>query len=933
MLPLERLEALDQQLSTLLAGLPVLSPGAIASPATLTRLHGDLASFWAAADAHGSTRKQQLASLRQQQLLAELELRLADQTLNNDAIGLLRTCLALPLAWQRQHLPAAQRPEVYRPLFSTASPNRRQHLRGAVVIVANGPQGLLENIGAWPGTALLCSLSHGIEAFASLTELHVELCERLDDPLQCQPLLQLTRAQDQPVIVQADRLRYDWYTDDLITAQLQALLDHQRERLSQALLQPPQAGQAALGTRIGEALNLMPLLGSKPALATRYALLLEKHMPHWLRALPPHQLAHIMQTLQELAGAITLAGAPGILTSKQFQQRHTLLAWVTERLNEQLRREPLLDRRLNAEDIHVSVTLAQRIGPLVNPLSPSSYIPAASRPQVGATIELVPVTYRLAELALLNIGWFDLDYWVSARIHTADGREISGLSPARVKALIRELDAGSSYQRFIRKHLLDAPAAQWRMESHSRINRARMQAEAAKARYAGHFLAGPEGMGYRWARLVLDYPDSQSRPTLDAQRISVRQLLIQGHTVQGVLLLNAEDGGSPALVLYTPDAPDRRPWREYPSIHALMRALRGSTALRQYVVQRMPLANAESVDKLLRKGRLSADILNPTITGDLFRACYRAEVHALMAQADAHSRSNAELIGQVAIDALHLLLDLVSLVLPFPAVSALAFGRAAIAVWDGFEAMQEDDREAALHHALAALSHTTDGLNSFAGSALVRRSIRGIPPRPPAPLPKTYAVTVDQSKLRYRIDGVHGEGVYERIGAQPGLGQYFIRDDQGRFYHVSFDGRRWRATDPRQPDAYVQLPLARREDGSWVVDSGVAWLDGVPDLQPLLDACRLQPARAGAPVSGEAQLYDAAGQLYVQLQGQQLPVRRHLLAGHYTLQLAPGVIGQVPAWAVLRRGDDGWRIQVRQPGRSSGWLPLPGAYSASRGSS
>ncbi|MEG0245108.1 MAG: hypothetical protein RR726_22005, partial [Pseudomonas sp.] len=65
----------------------------------------------------------------------------------------------------------------------------------------------------------------------------------------------------------------------------------------------------------------------------------------------------------------------------------------------------------------------------------------------------------------------------------------------------------------------------------------------------------------------------------------------------------------------------------------------------------------------------------------------------------------------------------------------------------------------------------------------------------------------------------------------------------------------------------------------------------------------------------------------------QLPVRRHLLAGHYHLILPEALRGAVPAWAVLRKQNDGWRIRVRQTGRSSDWLALPADYSDSLGSS
>ena len=41
-----------------------------------------------------------------------------------------------------------------------------------------------------------------------------------------------------------------------------------------------------------------------------------------------------MQAMQEQVAAIEAAAAPGILTLEQFNQRHSLLAWVRARLSE-----------------------------------------------------------------------------------------------------------------------------------------------------------------------------------------------------------------------------------------------------------------------------------------------------------------------------------------------------------------------------------------------------------------------------------------------------------------------------------------------------------------------------------------------------------------------------------------------------------------------
>ncbi|VVP98586.1 hypothetical protein PS910_03582 [Pseudomonas fluorescens] len=900
------------------------------------RYHASLAEYWTDPGQQGTSRRKRLLQLRREQFFDEIALRLADQTLTAEQAYTLRIALELPHAWQRQRLPAAQQPQVYRPLLEIGSPHWRTHLPGALVIVASGPAGQTLAHHADVGHALLCSLSHGIEAFASLTDLHTELCERLDDPLQGEPLLKLcTRQSDREQARLAERLRYDWFAADMLEEQLDHLIDAQSARLSHAWIDAWNTGIQrhldAFDALLAKSLDVRSQLVCKNALATRYALLLERHLPDWLRNAPQQALTHIVQAMQELIIAVDRAGAPGILTLEQFRQRHTLLAWTRERLRERLRHAYGLD--LNPSSIKVSITLARQIGPLLNPLTNSSYVAGASRPQVGGTLQLIKTTYDLDELALLNIAWLDVDYWLTARVHLEDGSLIEGLTSGIVRQMIRDLDAGNGYTRYLQAQLIDSPAGQWRQEAHGRINHARMQAEAVKANYAGHFLPDPLQQGYRWVKTILRYPDSNWRATVDEHRITVRQLVIQSHTVQGVLLLHAEVRSIASFVIYAPDAPDRRPWREYRSIRQLMRALRRSPQMRRYVTQRMPLADPVRIDKLLRKGGLAPHVQRPTIDGDLFKACYLAEVHALMAVVDQGTRSNRELLGELALNALWILLDLVSLVLPSRPLSALAFGRAAISVINGLEAFEEGDRSEALDHAFNAVSHTLDGINSFAGSTVMRQTLRGLPKPPSAPIPVHYSATPGTRHLRALGGSQLGEGIFEQRSPEHGLRQYFIQDKQGLHYQVTFDGIRWRAVDPRQPDAYLKVPVKRLENGEWVTDSPVLWYDGLPDLTQLLSDCALAEPLDGQPVPEAQALYSANGQLYVQVGALQLPVRQHLLQAHYHLQLPATEGGQRIAWAVLRWHLGQWQIRLRQAGRASEWLALPPLYSVIRGRS
>lgn len=935
MLPLEQLETLDRQIQALLAELPSFDPALTPTADARQRVHDALADFWTKPDSSGTTSKQRLIALRGEQLLAEIQLRLGDRTLDIEQAYLLRVCLELPLAWQRRHLPSARRPQVYRPLLEGYRPNWRSHLPGVLVIVEGSPEGAMLSAEDDTGNVLLCCLSQGIEAFASLQALHTELCERLDDPVQSVPLLHLYADPEQAERARrADRLRYDWYADDLLTEQVEQLLNTQRQRLNQASAwQQPATIHVDLDQQLRTALQLQADIGSQPALTTRYSLLLEKHLPNWLRMTTPQGLSHIMQTLQKLASAAELAAAPGILNLTQFQEQHSLLAWTQARLAERLRSD--LGLAYAPTDILVSIVRARQVGPHLNPFAPSIHVAGQGLKQLdGELIEMVKETYTLDVLALNNLPWFDVDYWLTARVTHRHGLSIPAvLSPAYVKATVRDLNAGGRYGEFLYTQLIDSKAGRWRLHAHARVNRARLRAEAVKARYAGHFIQTPDERGYSWVTAVLDYPDNALRPPLAGRSVKVRQLLIKGHTVQGVLLINAVEHDLPSFVLYTPDAPDRRAWREFANTRELLRSLRRNPALRDYIAKCLPQHPPAETERLLRHGRLGPALTMPLVNGELFFVYYMAEVRALLATADASSRSTAEVNVQSVIDATWRLVDVISLVLPNRALMALSIGRMAIDIWDGFEAYQRHDAEGVLRYAYSALGHANDGATSYVGTGLIRRALRGIPKQPPLPVPPRYQVRQAAATLRYRIDGIYGEGVFEQISPFGGLTEYFVQDNQDRYYKVAFDGQRWRAVDPHQPDAYLKLPLKRLASGEWVIDSPLLWHEGLPDLQGLLDSCRLS-----TPLEGEASalgngLHQADQQLYLQTGAGQLPLRRHLLAGYYHLQIPTAQEASVVPWAILRWDAQQWHIRVRQTGRSSAWLALPAAYSVSLGSS
>ncbi|MFJ4064148.1 dermonecrotic toxin domain-containing protein [Pseudomonas sp. NPDC089996] len=928
MLPLQRIERLQQQMLAMLEAMPVAS---LPLPSR-QHLHGELAGYWAAADSQGRSRARQLADLRRAMMHAEADLRLADQTMSADLAAIIATVLDLPYAWQRRHLPPAQRAQAYRPVLLRSRPAWRAALPGMFVIATAGEEGQNLDPDHTTGPVLLLGLAQGMEAYATLGELHQELCERLDDPLQSMPLLRLL-VNDRQIenALQADRLRYEWYADDPLQAQADCLLEAQRLRLNHAWPALPANEPERAAEKLRQAMALREEAGSKALLDTRYAALLESNLPGWLRSASPQALAHIMQGMQELIATGQQVAAPGILTLKQFRQHETLQDWAGSRVRDRLRHD--LGLTVSASDILVNVVYTRQTGPWLNPLQPSPHVTWRGFERVGgALVEVIHASYPLDELAIRNLAWFDYDYWLTARVTSRDGSALpNNLNPNYIKALVRSLNVGGNYASYLRTQLIDSSTAKWRLYAHSKLNRARMRAEAAKARYAGHLSRDWSERHYRWVEHVLAQPHNALRPRVDGHSVIARQLLIQGNTVQGVLLLASNSRNTHDFVLYTPDAPDRRTWRSFAGPRALLRLLRQKPALRAYLAQRLPLLPAMQVEKLLLKGRLGKVLRTPAIDDDLFLACYMAEVRGMLAAADNNSHSTAEVNAEQALKLGWTLLDLISLFLPIKVMIPLALGRMALELWNGIEGYRQEDLNGVLNHAYNALSHLNDAGTSLASTGLMRRMLRGMPKQPPLPLPPRFSVTPETSNLRYRIDGVYGEEVHEKTSAFDGLSEYFIQDAQGRYFKVSFDGSRWRAIDPDRPDAYLTQPIKRLADGNWVIDSPLLWYDGLPDLARLFDDCRLQLPLAGVSTNGAEGLFTHDEQLYLQTRSGQLPLRRHLLAEHYHLEIPEASNAGVVPWAILRWQDGQWRIRVRQAGRSSAWLALPEAYSVSLG--
>jgi hypothetical protein len=901
------------------------------------RLYTDsLKRFW-------RPRRHLLKACRERQLRAELSLRRQDGTLPPQAGQLLDTVLAHPDARSRERLAARHRPGVYG--LSLRAGTIHGVLTGSFILTQRDARGRYDPSGAFQvlpagqpqpvppdsdaGLALLYSLAFGLECFDSLGALHQELAERLDDHRQGSLLLDCLTASERRALDNPDELLITEVHADWLDEGVTQLLQRQRRAVEQAwataMTTPADCTFERLDAGLMQAAALMPLIDRQASLRTRYGALLEHYMPTWMKQAPPDAKVLIVQSMQALALATVKAAAPGLPSARTFAARSSLLAYAKAQLQAGLQQST--GQALDPDGIFISTTTAQQTGPLFVPTNPGHSIPGRLRPQAGDTLALQTRKRSLTELALENVGLLDFDYWLTARAFDRQGQPVAGLPPALIKRLVREVNVANGYANHIRHHLLDSAQAAWCREAHYRLSLARMRAESLKAYYAGHLGNDREARAYAWITTLLGHPQRAGRPQVHGHEIEIQSLSLAGAPLLGILVLSPAAAASiPHVVVYTPDAPDRRPWRVYRDRAALLTDFVCMPALRDYAVSRAALAEQQAVRRLLDTGQAATAVQLEVIGGDFLEQGYLAQVGRALVDSDARSTSTAEADLNTFWDLSLSVLDLIMLVLPGRALVPLALGRAMISCWDAKERLQAGDRSEGLHHLMLALTYLSDAGSGYANSAFFGRTWRHLPLKQPLPLNPNLASSTPPRNLRYRVDSIYREGIYEYVN-DGGLAQYFIEDKDGRRYEVDFDGESWLVVDERNPGAYFKAKVRKNATGEWVLPQDVRWDGLLPDLAELIRLTRLDPADVPRAEPDRQGIVHHAGQSFLHLGHHTFQIRQSLRDGRY--RLLPAARGDTlrDATLLLRRtlGDDGWEIRVKQAGLISHWLAFPAA--------
>lgn len=884
------------------------------------RLYYDsLTRFWLAHREQGSPVRQWLRQQRIEQLRLEASLRNLDDTLGSPAKSLLQRLFDYPDEASRAALAADKQPVVWQLQIQNLDTGRALSLPGVFVAQARNGQ----------GPALIRTQAFGLEEFGSLDELHLEFAERLDDERQGLALLQLFSRAEREWLGEPDNLLLKPLLSDIFARGVEDIINWQKTHVDQALGEllnaPAHPSLQTLNDHLQRAADVAPYVSRHALLRTRYAKLLEKHMPAWLRNASHQAVTLIMLSLQELATALALAADRKLPGIAQFGERAALLTYAREQLRKRIASDHSL--RVDPDRITVTVVRAVPTGPVMVPTNPNSSIAVRLKDRAGATLTQLPRTLTLSQQALENIGALNVDYWLTATIGFLDGQHQAQLTPAYIKQIVRELDIGGGYYRHLEQRLLHSPEAAWRQEHYRRITLARMHAEAIKARFAGHFLPDREERGYHWAQSVLQQPDRGAGPRLiDGHSIEVQHLVLDGATVRGVLIVAPPLPDSvQALLVYTPHAPDRKAWREFASRSEMFSTLQNDAKLCEYLAQRVSVHTAPALRRKLGKQPFGALVRLATITGDFISQSYQAEVRQALAETRAHATSTAQVNRETAWDTGLTALEIVSMALPAKVLLPLTLGHALWSFWDGIDAVQRQQRAAALEHFMHSLSRLTQAGYAVSGSPVFAKALRKIPVKAPSPLPPSLRSKGELAHLRYRVDSIYREGVYEQVSEHEGPAQYYMEDKAGRRYQVLFDGERWHVMDARNPQAYFNPLVRRNANGELETIDDVRWLGATPDLPKLLGEFQVTDISHTQLRADERGVASNAGKIYLVLGDRLLLIRKSLLANRYRLISPPHRQHPVSASVLLRYETQppGWQVKVRQRGVASVWLPAP----------
>ncbi|MET0255119.1 MAG: DUF6543 domain-containing protein [Luteibacter sp.] len=458
----------------------------------------------------------------------------------------------------------------------------------------------------------------------------------------------------------------------------------------------------------------------------------------------------------------------------------------------------------------------------------------------------------LVDASLQSIGWLNLA--PVEVVGAGDGR-VRLMHGATVD-LIRRLDLHASYPAYLDRALRSSPEGARHREQAMHVMSARMRFELEEARATMYIpgatsdlLADHAERGYEFVRAVIDSPDEGARRLVDGHAIEVRQLELKGARLVGVLEIGARHIRSVSrVILYTPDAPDGRAFREFADRADAMRGFFADPRFAAYLARRLPASwDGMAPDGTRARFCLAcptgttrnaawldsgSEFIAVPVRADFRAADYDATIARLGLEAERFTRPTAEadfddaaILGQVA-------LETGLGALPLRVGVVIAAGRSLHAVWQGAEHLARRDQAAASAAFVDALAM---GAELVAARVTARATLRSffVPARHAAgklqrvglpaasrPLPferRFLATGIDRRRLR-SIDGEIFTDGRQHVIEQDGHLFQVTRDQANATWRLAVPGGA--ATAYRPPVRYHAGRWAHRRDVGLLGGSG-----------------------------------------------------------------------------------------------------------------
>ncbi|MFJ2332489.1 dermonecrotic toxin domain-containing protein [Pseudomonas helleri] len=825
------------------------------------------AQFWQdkSSQTGAQSRKSWLLDKLKDVLKAETELLSHDATLTPGQVQLINNVVRYPSLSTRAALPVSSRPAIYALTLKDESKEPPIAFAGAWVMTARDGSATVDasgitrlsdkttaieiNAKAIAGEAVLYTPSGGLQGFASLLALEVELKRRHTQFTEFESLLELLSPTDL-MRVRALREKADTSLEFTFKEIHDSLFDywfkvHDEQRqanLEHALSLAKTVSPAQLSEHLEHVLDYVPRFKQTNALNARIAKFLGKKTREWLSKANDTDRQAWFEASAHYRTISLIAHANGEPSAHQYGDKAFLLRYARDQLQDYIQAEYGLI--VDPDTVFITTTVAERgAGPII-PISAygtSSYTAVNSLSRTGPSIKLVSTSRTLSQLALENVGSVDIDYALTATVSTgsADGPRMDALSAAQIKHIIRTVNIGDSYKAFLRDRFIDSPQAISRRDTAAQLLVAQMRVDALEAKISGDFSPDRLDRGYRWVEAILNEVDDPERPAIvEGHRLKVHQLLIGEATVRGVLIILAPPSEAfvpdplnlnlitpqplsavSAIVVYTPEAPDGKRFREYENRAHMANKFLNAPEMASYLVGRVSEGAQARVQQLVAGGLRAADVRDTAIAGNFIEKTCLAEIEHALASADALSLSTTESNHLAVWSGIETAVDIVTIILPFKVTAMIALGRSLTEMWHGFDALKRGNQSEAIEHFVGMIERWVDAGVDI-GTAIAKLPAKGT-----LALHPKLAYKQSVEGLTKRTDGAYA-GIYERPPKHGGFSQYFI-NQQKHWFQVVYDSDRltWRVMDMRRPRSWYRSPIRQGTDGLWRI--------GTPELSLL----------------------------------------------------------------------------------------------------